>query len=88
MDGDSGWKNSATDAILRLLYESEVAISPGGITVNLEYKLERPPSRSTVTRAIEGLRKNGHLEKLDPNKSYYYLTQEGREYAEENLYSD
>ncbi len=79
--GSEEWKNSATDPIINLLSESDVAISPGGITANLEYKLERPPSRSTVTRAIRGLRNKGYIEKIDGSKTYYMITDAGREYA-------
>ncbi|SER15300.1 helix-turn-helix domain-containing protein [Natrinema salaciae] len=79
------WQNSATDPVLRLLYEAGIAVSPGAITLNLQYQLERPPSRSTVTRAIEGLSDQGLITKMDPEKPYYTLTEEGEEYAEKNI---
>lgn len=79
------WANSATDPILRLLAEAGVAISPGGIVVNLNQRLERPPSRSTVTRAIEGLRDRGLIRRLVPNRAYYTLTETGREYVRTKL---
>lgn len=79
------WSNSATEPVLRLLAESGVALSPGGIVVNLNDRLERPPSRSTVTRALKGLRDQGLIRHLDPDRSYYILTEAGRGYVRTEL---
>lgn len=82
---NSDWENSATRPILKLLQESGVAISPGAITLNLKMRMERPPSRSTVTRALEQLQKRGLIEKPDENKTYYQITERGRAYLVGNL---
>jgi len=79
------WANSATEPILRLLTDAGIALSPGAIVVNLDARLERPPSRSTVTRAIEGLREEGLIRRLDPDHAYYILTEDGREYVRTEL---
>lgn len=77
---DANWENSATRPVLNLLDESNVAISPGGITLNLQLRMQRPPSRSTVTRAIEQLLNRDLIEKPDETKTYYQITDEGRRY--------
>jgi Fe2+ or Zn2+ uptake regulation protein len=77
---NSDWENSATRPVLNLLQESGVAISPGAITLNLEMRMERPPSRSTVTRALEQLRERELIEKPDENKTYYQITERGQGY--------
>lgn len=80
MTENTDWENSATRPVLNLLEESGLAISPGAITLNLKMRMQRPPSRSTVTRALEQLQKRGLIEKPDKNKTYYQITREGREY--------
>jgi len=82
---NSDWENSATRLVLNLLQESAVAISPGAITLNLEMRMERPPSRSTVTRALEQLRERKLIEKPDENKTYYQITERGRAYLAGDL---
>lgn len=79
---ENDWKNSATIPVLKLLYNSGVAISPGGITVNLQHRLERPPSRSTVTRAIRGMYEQGLIKKIGPDQPYYQITSKGQKYFE------
>ncbi|UPV76626.1 MarR family transcriptional regulator (plasmid) [Halorussus limi] len=83
--GNVDWENSATRPVLNLLDESNVAISPGGITLNLEQQMQRPPSRSTVTRAIEQLLKRELIEKPDESKTYYRITEKGRQYLAGDL---
>lgn len=80
MTGNADWENSATRPVLHLLDESDVAISPGAITLNLGMRMQRPPSRSTVTRALEQLRERDLIEKPDENKTYYQITDKGRRY--------
>lgn len=74
------WKNSSSDAVLRLLARADVALSPGAITVNLQRELERPPSRTTVTRAIKGLREQELIQRIEDGQSYYEITELGRQY--------
>lgn len=82
------WKNSATDAVLRLLDDSGVALSPGGITVNLEVRLQRPPSRSTVTRAVKGALDVGLIERAEEGRSYYQISEQGRAYLAGDIEGD
>jgi len=82
---NSDWENSATRPVLNLLQESGVAISPGAITLNLEMRMERPPSRSTVTRALEQLRERELIEKPDESKTYYQITDRGQAYLAGDL---
>jgi DNA-binding PadR family transcriptional regulator len=72
------WKNSASEPTLRLLAEHDLALSATGIYYNLEQKLQRPPSQSTITRALKGLREVGLVEQ--PHGSLYQITEEGRQY--------
>lgn len=74
------WGNSATIPVLELLDEAGVALSPGAITLNLELDMKRPPSRSTVTRALKGLLEHGFVEKPVEGKSYYRITESGERY--------
>lgn len=76
------WKNSSTDAVLRLLARADVALSPGAITINLEQDLERPPSRTTITRAIKGLRETGLIRRIGEDQPYYEITENGRLYLD------
>lgn len=72
------WENSATRPALNLLAEHDLALSATGIYYNLDQNLQRPPSQSTVTRALKGLRKVGLVEQ--PHGSLYQITEEGRAY--------
>lgn len=85
MTENADWENSATRPVLDLLQESGVAISPGAITLNLELRMQRPPSRSTVTRALEQLRERGLIEKPDKDRTYYQITERGRAYLADGL---
>lgn len=76
------WKNSSTDAVLRLLSRADVALSPGAITINLEQELERPPSRTTITRAIKGLRETELIRRIEEDQPYYEITENGRLYLD------
>ncbi|WP_423744774.1 ArsR family transcriptional regulator (plasmid) [Haladaptatus sp. SPP-AMP-3] len=80
MTENEDWQNSATRPVLKLLDESDVAISPGGITLNLELEMQRPPSRSTVTRALKELLERDLIEKPAKEKTYYRITDAGRAY--------
>lgn len=76
------WKNSSSDAVLRLLARAGVALSPGALTINLHRELERPPSRTTITRAIKGLREQGLIRRIEDGQPYYEITEQGRSYLD------
>jgi len=77
------WKNSATEPVLRLLAESDLALSAKSIVFNLGHKLERPPSRATVHRALSGALNAGLV--TQPEGTLYAITDTGRDYVAGNL---
>jgi Fe2+ or Zn2+ uptake regulation protein len=77
------WKNSATDPVLRLLAESDLALSAKSIVYNLDQQLERPPSRATVHRALSGALDAGLV--TQPEGALYAITDTGRDYVAGNL---
>jgi predicted transcriptional regulator len=80
------WKNSATVPVLRLLEESDLALSATSIQYNLDQQLERPPSKSTVYRALSGALDAGLV--YQPQGSLYVIDDAGREYIDGNLSED
>lgn len=83
MPGSPEWQNSATQPVLRLLSEHDLALSASAIYYNLSRQLERPPSRSTVTRALKGLRDAGLVDQ--PYRSLYEITDKGEAYFASDL---
>jgi len=77
------WKNSATEPVLRLLAESDLALSAKSIVHNLGEQLERPPSRATVHRALSGALNAGLV--TQPEGTLYAITDTGRDYVAGNL---
>jgi Fe2+ or Zn2+ uptake regulation protein len=77
------WKNSATEPVLRLLSESDLALSAKSIVYNLNEQLERPPSRATVHRALSGALNAGLV--TQPEGTLYAITNTGRDYVAGNL---
>lgn len=77
------WKNSATEPILGLLADSDLALSATSIVYNLEQRLERPPSRATVHRALSGALDAGLV--TQPEGALYAITDTGRDYVAGNL---
>lgn len=77
--------NRASDPVLELLDESDLALSPGVITYNLQQKLADAPSRSSITRTITELEDHDFIRKPPGAKTYYEITDHGRAYLEGNL---
>jgi len=77
------WENSATKPVLRLLAESDLALSAKSIVYNLNEQLERPPSRATVHRSLSGALDAGLVRQ--PDGALYIITESGREYLAGNL---
>lgn len=73
------WRNSATDTVLRLLSDSDLALSATSIIYNLDNQLERPPSRATVHRALSGALDAGLVHQ--PEGALYEITDTGRAYV-------
>jgi hypothetical protein len=77
------WKNSATEPVLHLLADTDLALSATSIVYNLEQQLERPPSQATVHRALPGAL-NARLV-TQPEGTLYAITDIGRDYVAGNL---
>jgi repressor of nif and glnA expression len=80
------WKNSATEPVLRLLAESNLALSAKSIVYNLDEQLERPPSRATVHRSLSGALDAGLV--YQPEGALYAITDTGRAYLSGELSTD
>ena len=74
------WMNKATDPILELLDDTDMALPPKTMKVNFRRFLEDYPSESTVDRAIRDLRENGYIERYPTAETHYEITDKGREY--------
>lgn len=72
--------NKATDPVLELLAETGLALPPKTMLVNFNRKLNDPPSRSTVFRAVSDLQAHGYIEKYPAAETHYVITDEGRSY--------
>lgn len=79
------WANTAIVPVLETLGRTDIAVSAGAIRFELERDMRRPPSRSTVTRAIRTLRETSLVRKPDEEKIYYELTDAGRQYVNDRL---
>jgi DNA-binding PadR family transcriptional regulator len=78
------WMNKASDPLLELLDEDDMALPPKTILINFKRKLSDPPSRSTLFRAIEDLEENGYIERYPTAETHYVITDKGREYLRGN----
>ena len=76
------WMNKATDPVLELLEETDLALPPKTIIVNLKRKLKDPPSRPTVFRALDDLLEYGYVERYPTAETHYLVTDKGREYLQ------
>lgn len=80
MSQQPDWKNSATEHVLRLLADHELALSGKSIVYNLSKEMQRPPSRATVYRALRGAQEVGLVHQ--PDGSLYEITDKGRAYLQ------
>jgi DNA-binding PadR family transcriptional regulator len=79
------WMNKAVDPILELLDE-EMVLNAQSIYLTLQQRAESKddaPGRTTVYRAIESLEENQYIESPNQNASYYYITDIGRSYLQD-----
>ena len=74
------WMNTACDPVLELLADSDLALPPGAIAYNLEQRMGTAPLRSTITRAIDVLAEYGLIQQAPGSKTYYEITDNGRQY--------
>lgn len=88
MRDPSEWENAAIIPILETLEKAGIAVSAGAIQFELERDMRRPPSRSTITRALRELREEDLVVKPDEDSIYYELTEEGQRYIRSLLNQD
>lgn len=74
---------TAREVVLEALAGNQVPVSATSLTEYLKMTIKRPPSRSTVRRALESLAEEGLAEQ--PYGSYYRITDKGRAYLNEEL---
>ncbi|RDZ52853.1 phage repressor protein [Haloferax sp. Atlit-4N] len=72
------WRNDAIEPILLLLNDSGLDLNPKTIVHNLEVRMQRPPSRSTVNRALKMLLEANLIKKVNDGP-YYRITQMGQD---------
>lgn len=74
------WENSATTPVLKLLNNANVVTTPGAIHWELQQRMERPPSKATITRAINRLLERDLIERPTEDHAYYRITEKGEKY--------
>lgn len=79
------WMTIATDPVLELLAETDLALPSGVIHYNLNRKTGIAPARSTINRTIKILDAYGLIHKPPDSKTYYEITQPGRQYLNGEL---
>lgn len=79
------WMTVATDPILELLAETDLALPSGVIHYNLDRKTGNTPARSTVNRTIKILEAYDLIRKPQDAKTYYVITSLGRRYLSGEL---
>lgn len=79
------WMTIATDPILELLVETDLALPSGVIHYNLDRKTGNGPARSTVNRTIKILEAYEMVQKPPDSKTYYEATERARQYLEGEL---
>lgn len=76
---------AAAHPILRLLYQSGVGISPSDIAVNLDDRMDDPPTRTAILNAVRELHEGDYVRRLSDVESCYVITDHGRDYVESTL---
>ncbi|GGL31206.1 hypothetical protein GCM10009037_13670 [Halarchaeum grantii] len=74
------WRTEAVEAVLRVLAQTGLGVSPGGIAANIERLLREDVDVAAVEDALERLADRNMVKSLDAG-DYYRLTERGREYA-------
>lgn len=73
------WMTKSDDAILELLFETDIALPPAVISFNIEV------SHPTVRRRLPKLLEHDLVRKADEDKGYYEITEKGRKYLAGDL---
>lgn len=69
-----------TDAVLRILTQTSLGISPAGLAANIASLTEEELTEPTVEDALDDLHDRNLVETLD-DTDYYRLSEHGRDYA-------
>lgn len=77
--------NKASEPILELLADCDVALPPSAIVLNLNRELDDAPARSTVYRAFDPLVEHELMRKVDTEGTYYVITDRGKRYLNDDL---
>ncbi|QDX39701.1 hypothetical protein [Salarchaeum sp. JOR-1] len=67
------------DAVLRVLSQAGIAVSPGGIAANLRELYDVDRSEAAVADALDALEDENYVRALDD--TYYRITGHGRDYV-------
>lgn len=78
------WMTGSDDSILELLDESDVALPPRGIEINLQ-QAGVSISNRTIKRRLKKLHDWGLVDLINEKSSYYAITEKGREYLSGDL---
>ena len=71
--------------IMRILFETGLALKPGGIQYNLKTRYDFEVHQQTLYRRLKHLRYADLIQKEDEEKSYYSITELGQELLNEDL---
>ncbi|WP_435145669.1 hypothetical protein [Halobaculum sp. P14] len=88
MANTSEWRTDATEPVIRLLYQSGVAVSPAGVLANLEHRMDDPPSRQDVLSALAALSGHGYVRQLGDVEAHYIITERGKDFVETEVDQD
>jgi len=73
--------NKATDPVLELLDDVDIAISKNAIRHELQKSLSDPPDRTTIHRGVTELEERDYvIRPKGPNTKILEITDRGREY--------
>ncbi|GGN14373.1 hypothetical protein [Halarchaeum nitratireducens] len=78
------WRDDDIDAVLRVLSQGAIGVSPAGIAANADALLDEHLSITDVEAALDALAERDVVETLDAGAAgaYYRLTDHGRDYVD------
>lgn len=75
------WMNKATDPVLELLDEIDMAVTAGAIEFELQESGDDPPGHSTLYRALNELEEREYIHRpRGEDTNLIEITERGREY--------
>jgi len=77
------WMTKSDPALLEFFEEAGISMPPAVVSYNID-----GVSHPTVKRRLPVLEENGLLEKVDPDRGYYRITDRGRAYLAGDLDAD